>query len=108
MSTCGPAYPTGTDVIVELSGVLLSRTRFCPLALKMLGEQAKAITPLRQGLEHSPADFELQLALGEALLDTGNFAEAEKHLREAADVVPPGGDRRLDEALKRLSRKKDK
>jgi tetratricopeptide (TPR) repeat protein len=78
------------------------------LALKRLGEPAKAVAPLRQGLERTPADFELHLALGEVLLETGDFTEAEKHLKEAADVAPSVGDSRLDEALKQLRKHKDK
>jgi tetratricopeptide (TPR) repeat protein len=44
---------------------------FWGLALKYLGRPAEAVAPLRQGVACRPENFELQLALGEALLLSG-------------------------------------
>jgi tetratricopeptide (TPR) repeat protein len=56
---------------------------FWGLALKYLGQPVDAITPLRHGVACRSESFELQLALGEVLLATGQTAEAETHLENA-------------------------
>jgi tetratricopeptide (TPR) repeat protein len=72
------------------------------LALKQLGEPAAAIAPLRLGVECLPSDFRLQLTLGEVLLETKQFQEAEVHLKNARNLNP--NDPRPDQALERLRR----
>ncbi len=77
---------------------------FWGLALKYLGEPAAAVAPLRQGLACRAGDFELQLALGEALLDAGQIQEAETCLENARRLEPK--DSRPDRALQRLRQTK--
>jgi tetratricopeptide (TPR) repeat protein len=73
------------------------------LALGRLGEKAAALAPLRKAVECRPEDPELQLALGEALLDADRLKEAEEHLENARRLMPD--DRRPVEALERLRKK---
>jgi tetratricopeptide (TPR) repeat protein len=73
-------------------------------ALMRLGEPAAAIEPLRKGVACRPESFNLQLALGEALLETKAFAEAEKHLLNAAKLAPK--DPRPEQTLERLRKLK--
>ena len=72
------------------------------LALKYLGKPAEAIAPLRLGVACQPADLELQLGLGQALLEAGRGAEAKRYLDNARRLAPQ--DPRPIEALKRLGK----
>src|SRR5439155_26324020 len=63
------------------------------LALKYLGEPTAAVAPLRKGVACRPVDFDLQLALGEVLLETGQRQEAETYLENARQLDPK--DKRL-------------
>ncbi len=74
------------------------------LTLKYLGQPAAAVTPLRKGVTCLPVDFDLQLGLGEALLETGQLKEAETHLENARKLN--ARDDRLAEAIERLRKKK--
>jgi Flp pilus assembly protein TadD len=75
------------------------------LALKYLDEPGAAVEPLRKGVACAPADRELQLGLGEVLLEVGQFKEAEVHLTNAQRLAPPN-DPRPARALERLRLKK--
>jgi tetratricopeptide (TPR) repeat protein len=75
------------------------------LALKYLGEPAAAIAPLRKGVACRPADFDLQLALGEVLLETGQYQEAETYLENAKQLEPDN--LKPIQALKKLRKMKD-
>jgi tetratricopeptide (TPR) repeat protein len=77
---------------------------FWGLALRYLDEADAAIGPLRKGVACDPADFELQLALGEVLLDTGQIKEAQIYLDHARRLDPDHP--RLMKALQRLDDKK--
>ncbi len=68
------------------------------LALKLLGRPAEAVAPLRQGVACNPGDLELQLGLGQVLLETGHGAEAQAYLENARRLAPPG-DARPAQAL---------
>jgi tetratricopeptide (TPR) repeat protein len=74
------------------------------LSLKYLGEPAAAVAPLREGVACAPADLDLQLGLGEVLLETGELKEAATHLENARRLAPT--DPRPEQALKRLRQKK--
>jgi tetratricopeptide (TPR) repeat protein len=76
---------------------------FWGLSLKHLGEPAAAVAPLRQGVACRPEMIELQLALGEALLESKQSAEAETYLQNAQRLDPK--DPRPPAALKRLGNK---
>jgi len=78
---------------------------FWGLALKYLGQPDKAVAPLRQGVACRPDSFELQLALGEALRETGHYPKAETHLENAHRL--DAKDPRPVEALQRLRQKKN-
>jgi tetratricopeptide (TPR) repeat protein len=71
------------------------------LSLKHLGDLPGALVPLRRGIACRPEDFELQLALGEVLLATGNVQEAREHLENAQRLDTQ--DPRLRKALERLA-----
>src|SRR5205823_634789 len=71
------------------------------LSLVYLGKTAEAVAPLRKGVECRPVDGDLQVALGEALLETGDLKGAETHLENARTLLDPT-DTRPDEALRRL------
>jgi tetratricopeptide (TPR) repeat protein len=73
------------------------------LALKHLGDPGAAVEPLAKGVACSPADLELQLGLGEVLLEVGRFKEAEVHLENARRLAP--NDPRPANALKRARQK---
>lgn len=77
---------------------------FWGLSLKHLGEQKDSVEPLRKGVACRPEEFELQLALGEALLATGQQREAERHLENARQLDPK--DPRPPQALERVRGKK--
>jgi tetratricopeptide (TPR) repeat protein len=72
-------------------------------ALRRLGEPAAAVVPLRLGVQCEPGCFDLQLNLGEALLDAGQHGEARPPLENARRLAP--ADRRVAEALERLRQK---
>jgi tetratricopeptide (TPR) repeat protein len=72
------------------------------LALRLSGNPASAVAPLRKGALLQPGSFEMHLALGEALLDLGREQEACEHLEKARRLAPD--DKRLAEALARLRR----
>jgi Flp pilus assembly protein TadD len=74
------------------------------LSLKYLGRTAEAVEPLRKGVTCRPIDIDLQVSLGEALLETGQLKEAETHLENARKLDPK--DPRVIEALERLRKKK--
>jgi tetratricopeptide (TPR) repeat protein len=74
------------------------------LSLKYLGEPGAAVEPLRQGIACTPGDLQLQLGLGEVLLDLGRLKEAEVHLENARRLAP--NDPRPARALERLRLKK--
>ncbi|HTU89726.1 MAG TPA: tetratricopeptide repeat protein [Gemmataceae bacterium] len=76
---------------------------FWGLSLKYLGEPAAAVAPLRQGVACRPELIEVQLALGEALSESGQKAEAETYLNNARRLDP--NDSRPPDALKRLHKK---
>ena len=78
---------------------------FWGLALRHLGESAAAVEPLRKGVARRPTSFELHLALGEALLETGQVGEAQTHLEHARRLDP--NDPRVVQALKHLRRQKE-
>jgi tetratricopeptide (TPR) repeat protein len=78
---------------------------FWGLSLKHLGDSEAAVAPLRRGVACRPEMFELQLALGEVLLESGQRREAETHLENARRLDPK--DSRLIQALERLRGKKE-
>jgi Flp pilus assembly protein TadD len=73
------------------------------LALTQLGKPDEAVVPLRKGVACQPADLELQLSLGEALLEARQYQEAETHLENARLLAP--NDPRAARALERLRQK---
>jgi tetratricopeptide (TPR) repeat protein len=73
-------------------------------SLKYLGDPAAAVAPLRKGVTCLPVDLELQLGLGECLLEVGRDREAETHLKNAWELAP--NDPRPIRALERLREKK--
>lgn len=79
---------------------------FWGLSLKYLGDPAAAVVPLQRGVACRPEQIELQLALGETLLECGRLAEAETHLQNASRLDPK--DPRPPAALERLRKTKDK
>jgi tetratricopeptide (TPR) repeat protein len=72
-------------------------------ALRGLGEPAAAVGPLRLGVQCEPGCLDLQLSLGEALLEAGRHGEARAALENARRLAP--ADRRVAEALERLRHK---
>jgi Flp pilus assembly protein TadD len=74
---------------------------FWGLSQKYLGETAAAVETLRKGVACRPEEFELQLALGDALREVGAGAEARKHLENAARLDP--NDPRPAKALELLT-----
>jgi Flp pilus assembly protein TadD len=75
----------------------------CGLALHYLGDPAGAAAALRKGVDCRPGDIDLQLSLGEVLLDAGQLAQAETHLKNARQINDK--DPRLKKALARLTEK---
>jgi tetratricopeptide (TPR) repeat protein len=69
-----------------------------------LGETAAAVESLRRGVACLPTDADLQLGLGESLLDSGDLAGAEPHLENARRLAP--NDPAAAKALERLRSKK--
>jgi tetratricopeptide (TPR) repeat protein len=78
---------------------------FWGLSLTYLGDPAAAVAPLRQGVACRPEDFDLQLGLGEALLESGRGEEAGPYLENARRLNPK--DPRPARDLERLRHKKD-
>jgi tetratricopeptide (TPR) repeat protein len=74
------------------------------VALRYLGEPAAAVAPLRQGVACRPTEVDLQLSLGEVLLDLGRTDEAKTYLDNARQLDP--ADDRVTRALERLGEKK--
>jgi Flp pilus assembly protein TadD len=72
------------------------------MSLKYLGEPAAAIEPLRKGVACQPANMQLQLTLGEALLEAGQPNEARTYLDNARLLAP--NDPRPAQALERLQK----
>ena len=75
------------------------------LALKYLGKPTEAVVALRKGVGCRPEDFELQLALGGALVDAGRAEEAKTYLENARSL--DGKDPRPGEILGRLRQKQE-
>ena len=73
------------------------------MALKHLGQPAEALVPLRQGVACRPEMFDLQLVLGEVLLEVGQVPEAQAHLDNARRLQP--NDPYLQGVLERLKKK---
>jgi tetratricopeptide (TPR) repeat protein len=76
---------------------------FWGLSLKYLGDPAAALVPLRKGVEIRPEISDLQIALGETLLETGQDREAETYLENAQRLDP--NDPRLVKDMERLHKK---
>jgi Flp pilus assembly protein TadD len=74
------------------------------LALMRLGKPEEAVAPLRKGVACQPTDLELQLSLGEALLEAGQLQDAQTHLNNARLLAP--NDPRPARVLQRLGQKK--
>jgi tetratricopeptide (TPR) repeat protein len=74
------------------------------LSLKYLGDPEAAVEPLRKGIACAPGDPQLQLGLGEVLLELGRLKEAEAHLENARRLAP--NDKGPARALERLRLKK--
>jgi predicted Zn-dependent protease len=68
------------------------------------GEAAAAVEPLMKGVACRPEVFNLQLALGEALLEAKRLPEAATHLKNAQKLDPK--DPRPGQALERLRKRK--
>jgi tetratricopeptide (TPR) repeat protein len=75
------------------------------LALKYLGEPDAAVAPLRKGVACQPVSVDLQVTLGEVLLETGQDEEAQTHLENARILDPD--DKRPIQALEKLRQKKN-
>ncbi len=88
---------------VELKLDFAQAYLFWGLALKYLGEPAAAVDPLRRGVSCRPEDFDLQLALGQVLLATGQDKLAETYLENARRLNPD--DPRPAQDLQRLHKK---
>jgi tetratricopeptide (TPR) repeat protein len=76
----------------------------CGRARMHCGEVKEAIALLRSGVACRPEDFNLQLTLGQALLEVGQLQDAEIHLENARKLNPK--DPRPGQALERLRQKK--
>jgi Flp pilus assembly protein TadD len=75
-------------------------------ALRLLGEPTAAMAPLRTGVACQPSQMEYQLALGEALLEAGEYKEAASYIDHARLLAP--NDPRPLRAQEQLSQKKVK
>lgn len=89
---------------VELRPTQAAAYFFWGMAHQHLGESAAAVAVLRQGVECAPGEFQLQLALGEVLVDLEQWQEAETYLKHAQKLNPK--DPRPEQALERLRIKK--
>jgi tetratricopeptide (TPR) repeat protein len=72
----------------ELKPSFARAYQFWGLGLLRLKDPAEAVAPLRKGVECQPAEFELQLGLGEALLRTKQYSQAGIHLANAKKIDP--------------------
>jgi tetratricopeptide (TPR) repeat protein len=77
---------------------------FWGLSLMHLGDFKGAVEPFRKGLIAKPENFELQLALGQALARLGNASEAETYLKNAQQLDP--NDPRPAQEINKLRAKK--
>ncbi len=75
------------------------------LSLQYLHKAGDAVAPLRKGVECRPERIDLQLGLGEALLESGQRKEAETYLENAHRLDP--NDPRPTRDLDQLHGKKD-
>jgi Flp pilus assembly protein TadD len=73
-------------------------------ALMNRGDWGAAIPPLRQGVAIRPEVFDIQLALGETLVEAGQLQEAEIHLKNAQQL--DAKDERPAMGLRRIQQKK--
>ena len=89
----------------ELKPDFAQAYEFWGLSLKHLGDAAGAVAPLQKGVDCRPVELELQLGLGEALLESGRAKDAEKYLENARRLSPPN-DSRAERDLERLRGKK--
>jgi tetratricopeptide (TPR) repeat protein len=71
------------------------------LALRALGERKEGLKALRKAVACGPDLVETQLALGEALAEEGEIAEARKHLEQAVRLAGPE-EKRPRRALEKL------
>lgn len=78
---------------------------FWGLAHKYLGEPNAALPPLRRGIACQPESVELNLALGEVLLQVGKKKEAETYLENARRL--DAEDPRVRQALEHLHGKEE-
>lgn len=78
---------------------------FWGLAHKHLGEPNAALPPLRRGIACQPESVELNLALGEVLLQVGKKKEAETYLENARRL--DAEDPRVRQALEHLHGKEE-
>ncbi len=74
---------------------------FWGMALKHLGEPQAALAPLKLGIACTPSDLELQLGMGQALVEAGRGKEAVPYLETAARLAP-ANDTRAAQALAKL------
>jgi tetratricopeptide (TPR) repeat protein len=73
-------------------------------SLRQLGEHAAAVEPFRKGVACAPADLDLQLGLGEVLLEVGRLGDAAAHLENARQLAPD--DPRPSRLIEQLRSKK--
>ena len=74
------------------------------VAARLAGDPERSILLLRQAAEADPANADLQLQLGLALMAAGRIEEAEAALRETLRLAPAYDDARI--ALARLARRR--
>ena len=72
-------------------------------ALMNLGEYAEAATVLKKGIVSHPEIFDLQLFLGQSLMESGQLREAAIHLENARKLTP--NDPRPADSLEQLHKK---
>jgi tetratricopeptide (TPR) repeat protein len=77
---------------------------FWGLSLMKLGDPAAALAPLRAGAACRPEFFDLQMALGETLMQMGDDSQATVHLQNAQSLEP--NDPRPAQLLEAIRRKK--
>jgi tetratricopeptide (TPR) repeat protein len=80
---------------------------FWGLSLKYLGRPEEAVEPLRRGVAGQPANKEQHLALGQALLESGQLTDEAENCLEAARRLAPDDPRPI-QALDSLRLKKKK
>ena len=92
---------------VELRPNYAEAYLFWGQSLKYLGRPVEAVEPLRRGVAGQPANKEQQLALGQALLESGQFTDEALNCLEAAHRLAPDDPRPI-QALDSLRLKKKK